>query len=83
MGSEMCIRDRLVAPGGNIVTLKGRNVDEELAEAAPELAAVKAGSVHVHICGEAWLAEPTVVVQIADIEPGKGGRQRGPRHRRR
>ena len=63
--------------------MKGRNVHEELAEAGPELAAIKAGSVQVHICGESWLEEPTMVVQIQDFEVAKGGRSRGASNRRR
>ena len=73
----------LAEPGGELVVLKGRNVAEELAEAAPEMAAIEAGSVQVHVCGEAWLEEPTMVVQIADFKPGRGGKSRGSGHRRR
>ena len=31
------------------MALKGRNVEQELVEAAPELAEIKAGSVEVHV----------------------------------
>ncbi len=73
----------LVEPGGELVLLKGRNVAEELEDAAPEMAAIKAGSVQIHICGEDWLEEPTMVVQVAGFDSGKGGKPRGSRHRRR
>ena len=73
----------LAEPGGQIVAMKGRNVTDELAQAAPELAAIKAGSVQVHVCGESWLEEPTMVVQIQDFESGRGGRSRGASNRRR
>ena len=73
----------LATEGGQLIAMKGRNVHEELAEAGPELAAIKAGSVQVHICGESWLEEPTMVVQIQDFEVAKGGRSRGASNRRR
>ncbi|MFA7265029.1 MAG: 16S rRNA (guanine(527)-N(7))-methyltransferase RsmG [Candidatus Nanopelagicales bacterium] len=79
----------LSVAGGSLVVLKGQRVADELAEAAPELAAIKAGSVEVHICGEDWLDEPTNVVQIQDFDPtglvvaGKRGKPRGAGNRGR
>ena len=73
----------LASSGGAIVALKGRNVEQELVEAAPELAEIKAGSVEVHVCGESWLEEPTMVVRIAEFESQRGGKPRGASHRRR
>ena len=79
----------LTVAGGSLVVLKGQKVADELTEAAPELAAIKAGSVQVHICGEGWLDEPTNVVQIQDFDPtglvvaGKRGKPRGAGNRGR
>lgn len=79
----------LTTPGGRIVVLKGQKAADELSEAAPELDALKAGSVAVHVCGEGWLAEPTNVVQIQDFDPDglsggtKRGKSRGAGNRRR
>lgn len=79
----------LTVPGGQIVVMKGQKVADELTEAAPELAKIKAGSVQVHVCGEGWLDEPTNVVQIQDFDPTgiavgtKRGKPRGASNRRR
>lgn len=79
----------LATPGGEILVLKGQNVINELNEAAPELAAIKAVSVQVHTCGVGWLDEPANVVQIQGFEPNgldvtsKRGKSRGASNRRR
>ena len=56
----------LVAPGGEILAMKGSSVSDEIRDAAPAIAQCGAKSVEVVECG-AWLPEPTFVARIADL----------------
>ena len=51
--------------------MKGRNVTDEPAQAAPNLQQLRQDQSKC-MCGESWLEEPTMVVQIQDFESGRG-----------
>ncbi len=71
----------LVAPGGDLLALKGRSARDEVDAASAALVRQGAVTIEVVTCGAASLPEPTTVVRVA-LGPGgyRGGRPR-PRNR--
>ncbi len=55
----------LVAPGGQLLAVKGRTAQAEVAATAPALARAGAVTIEVLTCGAASLVEPTTVVRVA------------------
>lgn len=54
----------LVAPGGQLLALKGRSAVEELEAAGEDLRELGAGETEVLTAGEQWLAVPTTLVRV-------------------
>ncbi len=69
-----------VSQGGSIVAFKGQTAVEEISQAGHELAKLGAGSTQVRKCGD-WLVQPTVVVQVQDVQSKGGSRRAGYRRR--
>ncbi len=64
----------LVEPGGQVLAIKGRSADEELAGARAALRRRGVVEDAVLSCGERWLAVPTTVVRL---RVGAAGGRRG------
>jgi len=66
----------LVAPGGELLALKGRSAQEELASSASALRKLGAADWSVLTCGDDVLEVPTTVVRVrvGDRGPGPVGR---------
>jgi 16S rRNA (guanine527-N7)-methyltransferase len=69
---ELCLP--LLAPGGVLLALKGRQAEAEVAEAAGALKALGARRWWVESCGQGVLAVPTTVVVVATGNGGQGRR---------
>ena len=64
----------LVEPGGQVLAIKGRSADEELAGARAALRRRGVVEDAVLTCGERWLEVPTTVVRL---RVGAAGGRRG------
>ncbi|MGZ6740456.1 MAG: 16S rRNA (guanine(527)-N(7))-methyltransferase RsmG [Nocardioides sp.] len=86
----------LVAPTGALVAMKGSSIEDEVVEAAPELASFGCAAPEVHLLGEGRLESTTLAVRVAWADPGRvswplakapatqaGSRSRGKRKNRR
>lgn len=72
----------LVREGGRVVALKGQHVADEIAGAAPELAALGDPRVRVHQCGRGILAESATVMTVEPLrrrhrKPGRPNQSSG------
>jgi 16S rRNA (guanine527-N7)-methyltransferase len=58
----------LLAVGGQLLAMKGRSAEEEIAQAAGEIAALGGGDVSLMFCGTGTLAEPVRVVSVRRVK---------------